>query len=452
MKSKNSILIIGITVLSLVGLVGIALFVASPTLTFSFELDGKPLPADRTPVVKVDGQNFVPGTKLRIGQHSISVSLQNAEPFEKTIWVTTGSKNLGALPLVSITGTINVSTYPKDCKVTLKKDGKVVGESVAPAHFTKLLMGGYNLEIEKSGSKEISLIVVDEKTPKDIEVKLKLGQVALLSVPSDSAFTLSGGGRNWDGHLPSVIPDVPVGTYELTVQRKGWKIHGELEVQLGKTSSNQTVFTYGTINILTDPAGMNILSNGVSIGKAPVTLDELRPTNYFISSSDGDNELSANITIEPNQQTDHLFTFRYGAVRLTSVPPGATVVRNGKEVGKTPLTLERIPVGDISVDLRLTGYVPTNFPLRINAGTTADLAAKLISEKYLQAMKEAREKLVTGQFPEAQKFITTALESEPNDPAAIKLRDDVVQASVKAEEALLASLTWLDFQGLLNRY
>ena len=116
MKSKNSILIIGITVLSLVGLVGIALFVASPTLTFSFELDGKPLPADRTPVVKVDGQNFVPGTKLRIGQHSISVSLQNAEPFEKTIWVTTGSKNLGALPLVSITGTINVSTYPKDCK------------------------------------------------------------------------------------------------------------------------------------------------------------------------------------------------------------------------------------------------------------------------------------------------------------------------------------------------
>ncbi len=460
MKSKKCILIIVAAALLVVGVISLAFVLAPPRLTFTVELDGAPLPSDRIPVVKVDGQPFVSGSKVGMGQHAVSVVLANTEPFERTVWVTIGSKNLGALPLVSITGAINVSTFPADCKVTLRQGGKIVGEAVAPAHFNKLLLGGYDLEVEKAGSKEIGHIVVDEKQPKEIEVKLKLGQLALLSVPANSEFTLSGGGRNWDGHLPSVIPDVPVGNYELTVRRKGWELHSELEVQLGKTSSNQTVFTYGTINILSDPVGMNIFSNGVSVGKAPVMLDELRPTNYVISASDGENELSTSISLEPNQPTNHLFTFRYGTVRLISTPPGAAVVRNGKEVGKTPFTLERIPVGDISVDLRLAGYVATNFLLRIIEGATADLAAKLISEKYLQAMKEAREKLVAGQFEDSRKLVAAALEIEPNDLAALTLLDEVVQAPAKAAEAVraeqanakartLASLTWVDFQKVL---
>ena len=426
MNSKKAVLTIGVAVLFLVGVIGLALLFAPPRLSFSIELDGKPLPADRTPVVKIDGQPFVSGSKLGVGQHAISVSLPNAEPFDRTVWLGFGNKSLGSLRLVSVTGAMNVSTYPNDCKVTLSQGGAVVAVSPAPAHFTKLLLGGYDLEVEKSGSKETSHIVVDETKPKDIEVKLKLGQLALSSVPADADYTLSGGGRNWDGHLPAMLQDVPAGNYELVVRRKSWEMLSELEVQLDRTYTNQTIFTYGTISILSDPAGRNILSNGVSIGKAPVMLDEVRPGKYAFSASDGENELLASITVEPHQQTNHLFTFRYGTIHLNSTPAGATLLRNGKVAGKTPLKLERIPAGETEVALKLDGYVTTNFPLHVVEGETVSLTAKLLSERYVSLLGDARLAAAASppDYKRALEAIIQALQVTPDGVEAIQLQKD----------------------------
>jgi hypothetical protein len=93
------------------------------------------------------------------------------------------------------------------------------------------------------------------------------------------------------------------------------------------------------------------------------------------------------------------------------MPAGATVIRKGKQIGTTPLTLPHLAV-DVSgvVELRLDGYAPTvDFALNVVEGVTTNLNAKLFSEQYVQAMKHARDALDAAQFPESRKFLTAAL-------------------------------------------
>jgi hypothetical protein len=217
-----------------------------------------------------------------------------------------------------------------------------------------------------------------------------------------------------------------------------------------------------------DPTGLAVSTNGVEIGKTPLTLHEVKPGQYTLTISDGENDLMAHVNVAPKEAAKYAFVFHYGTVQLASTPTGATVIRKGKEIGKTPLMLNHIPVGETMIELRLQDYVSTNLPIQAVEGVTTNLMAKLISERYVQAMKQAREAFDARQFVESQKFLAVALESEPNDSAAMGLHDEASKAALKAEEVqkeaerkaeeasrteqanakarTLASLTWLDFQ------
>jgi hypothetical protein len=113
------------------------------------------------------------------------------------------------------------------------------------------------------------------------------------------------------------------------------------------------------------------------------------------------------------------------------------VVRKGKEVGKTPLALNHIPIGESSVELRLDGYASTNFIIRASEGATANLSVKLISEQYLQAMQKALDAFDAGKFADSRTAISAALTIEPNDSEAIKLQAKIGEAEQNAEKARL---------------
>src|ERR1700759_557566 len=68
-------------------------------------------------------------------------------------------------------------------------------------------------------------------------------------------------------------------------------------------------------------------------------------------------------------------------------------------------------------------------------GTILHWPVKLTSERYLQAMKQAREEFDFSHFEESKKYLGAALEAEPNDPTALELRDRVSQSIIKVEQA-----------------
>jgi hypothetical protein len=57
-----------------------------------------------------------------------------------------------------------------------------------------------------------------------------------------------------------------------------------------------------------------------------------------------------------------------GTLEVVSEPAGGQIIVNGRPAGRTPATLENVPIGDIRVEVRLEGYEPAEAAVRLKAG------------------------------------------------------------------------------------
>lgn len=105
------------------------------------------------------------------------------------------------------------------------------------------------------------------------------------------------------------------------------------------------------------------------------------------------------------------------------------MIRKGREVGKTPIVLNRMPVGESAIGLRLDGFASTNFPILRLEGSTTNYTIKLFSVQYLYAVKEAREALDANELEQAGKFIKIAHGEEPDDTSVIALSNELARKS-----------------------
>lgn len=339
------------------------------------------------------------------------------------------------------------------------------------ASASKISLGHHRLTIELQDIEPFQKdiwIFYGGKNLGTIHLERSKGAVDLSAIPIGATFELSGMGQHWSGKLPTYVPDVPVGTYQLMVNRNGWKTNQTLNVSRKITTTNTTEFPYGSIEITSEPAGLTISTNGEVAGVTPAILQEIKPGRYTIDVSDGENDLTADIDVGPKESAKHVFIFHYGNAQLFSTPTGATVFRKGKEIGKTPLMLDRLPVGKTTVELRLVGYASTNFAFAPREGITTDYTVKLFSTRYLDAMTQAQNALYSDQFIQASNFIAIALQAEPSDLAATALLKNVTQKAeetrqqqlaaerraaeekARAEAAAFAALPVLDPSALIN--
>lgn len=414
-------------------------FLGVTTLKYSFTLDGNYFPSGIGNNVTVDGKPFSDGDKISLGRHIIEIKLPKGETFSKKVWVFYGENDLGILRLESGKGSLSVIVKPAPATVVVKHEGKIISQGDAPLKVNKLLIGQYDIEIRRGEYEEGRRVTINRQQQTETVVELDLGSVQLLSDTPDADFQLLGNGRYWRGKLPTKIDDVPGGKYSLAVSRKGWNQNAEITINRGNVTTNKTEFSYGSIELTTDPTGLVVSTNGVEIGRSPMVLSELKPGQYSLTASDGENDLMTSVTIAPREAARHAFAFHYGTVQISSQPAGATVIRKGKEIGKTPLTLNHVPAGDTMVELRLQDYVSTNLPIHAVQDVATSLSAKLTSEHYLRAMQRARAAFENAEYSESKNYLKIALESVSNDPAAIKLQDEVFKTAAKFEEAKLQS-------------
>jgi len=412
---------------------------ARTALTYGFVLDGKEMSKGQMPEITVDGQLFGSGDHLKPGRHDISVAMQNVEPYEQHFWVFYGIKDLGNLPLETSKGNLVVIVNPSPATVLVQRGGETVNQGAAPLDVEKLPVGNYTLVVKRGDYQETRTVDVQRQQTTNETVELNLGKVELSSVPADAEYEMSGGGHRWQGKLPAHIEDVPVGNYSLSITRRDWELDSVVSAVRGSVTTKKMEFSYGSIEVTSEPTGLVVLKNGVEIGKTPITLQELKPATYNLTVSDGDNDLMADVGVSPKENVKQPFVFRYGMIQLMSVPAGATVIRKGKEIGKTPLTLNRVPVGNSSVGLNLNGYVATNLIISAVENAVTNFSVKLTSEQYLQAMGQAQEALDSGQLVDAKAAIAKALAVDPDDPAAVKLQATIGEAEQAAEKARLQS-------------
>jgi hypothetical protein len=357
-------------------------------------------------------------------------------------------------------GSVHMSSSPADTEFEMSGNNRQ-WKGKLPTRIDDVPAGNYVLLIHRNDYTEKCAVDIFRQQCTETNIVLNLGGLCLSTMPSDAEFELAGNGLSWHGKLPAQLGNIPGGTYQFLARRNEWALTSDVTVIRGTISSNKIEFPYGSIEVTSDPANLVISTNGVEIGRTPMTLKELKPGHYKLIATDGENDLTADVDVAPKEAATQAFVFHYGTVQLSSTPTGAAVIRKGKEIGRTPLTLNHIPVGETTVELRLQDYVSTNFLIQTVEGVSTQLSAILINEHYLHALKQAQEAFAAGQFDQSQKFLATALEIQPNDSSAMHFRDEVIQAVAKAKEALraeqanakailLASLTWLDFQKVIS--
>jgi len=155
--------------------------------------------------------------------------------------------------------------------------------------------------------------------------------------------TLNG---TWRGRTPLTLDDLAFGKYVVRVVQPGFKVAGE-DVTLSARDGAHT-FT------------ARLEAEGR--GGAPRPGSEQAPPRSPAPSGRGAAPAPASFM---------------GSLYVDSLPRGATVLLDGRSVGRTPLTLADVPVGAHVVRIELTGKKPWISSTRVTAGETARVTGSL---------------------------------------------------------------------------
>lgn len=115
------------------------------------------------------------------------------------------------------------------------------------------------------------------------------------------------------------------------------------------------------------------------------------------------------------------------------------MVRNGKPVGETPLTLRSIADKDLKIELRLADYALTNFSVRVPENAMSSYAIRLFSKRYLETVQNTKRALEANELERASELVAVALGIEPNDPTALALSKQISDKLAAQEQQRLAA-------------
>lgn len=140
--------------------------------------------------------------------------------------------------------------------------------------------------------------------------------------------------------------------------------------------------------VVSDPPFAQVLRDGKLLGLTPLLLAadsvpgdfELALTNYEQQPI----TLAAVTGLAADQFTLKELP-RVGALRVTSDPDGATVLLDGKEIGKTPLVYPNVPPGKHTLSVRLAGYVTVEREVQVERAQASE--AQFSLERQTRAVR-----------------------------------------------------------------
>ncbi|MFB3923182.1 MAG: protein kinase [Terriglobia bacterium] len=165
---------------------------------------------------------------------------------------------------------------------------------------------------------------------------------------------------------PYTIPDLPSGTHSVVVSKAGYgNFVQSVTIEGGRTSTLNAPLSVpvGEITIETKPSGIEVLIDGQSAGTSPVQKTVgLGAHRYSVRAPNGESytypfEIKADgqfirkvvdLSASVPQAT--------GIVEVRTIPPGASVMADGKAVGGTTPTSFRLPAGRHTLAISLPGF------------------------------------------------------------------------------------------------
>jgi eukaryotic-like serine/threonine-protein kinase len=255
--------------------------------------------------------------------------------------------------------------------------------SKSPATFQDLEPRKYNLRIMAPGYDPLETVVDfsprHSLTLPPFRLARSKGAIEIQSEPPGAQFLIRSedGQVSREGVTPQSIVDLPTGKYSVVAHRGDWEMRDEVEVQRGAKASKSFAFAKAKINVTSEPAGAEISIDGNFLGKSPLQLELPARAHELTAHLDGWPNEQQKIDVDLQHDNAAHFVFANGSVKITSAPGGATVMANGKELGQTPLVIEEVKPGDVTYELKLSGYKTTPITGKVEPQQQAFLAARL---------------------------------------------------------------------------
>ena len=182
-----------------------------------------------------------------------------------------------------------------------------------------------------------------------------------------------------DGAVLTVLAN---GTYSYTVTARGYHTQsGTFTVAGTKVERTVKLKSDAATVTLTAADGADIYVNGKRVGSGKWTGELISGTYIFEARKLGYNttSISQTITSTPAVQSYELdaCTPIYGGVDIVSTPIMADITIDGKSVGRTPLQLDNLLVGEHTVKISKQGYKEFTQKITISEGKTEKLSATL---------------------------------------------------------------------------
>ncbi|MEK7392534.1 MAG: FlgO family outer membrane protein [Fibrobacterota bacterium] len=182
---------------------------------------------------------------------------------------------------------------------------------------------------------------------------------------------------------PLKVENLLEGTYSLRVLASGYSNYTEAvaikpkirrEVQVAMKSLP------GTLKLMSEPQGAKVTINNKELGKTPMQIDTVAEGQYrVVYELPGFVSMDRQVEVRSGQQTEvkGVLKVKPGSLAVTSEPSGADIYLNDQRMGVTPLVIDNVVPGTVSVRVEKGQYSTLRDVVTVKPGTQASYAAPL---------------------------------------------------------------------------
>jgi hypothetical protein len=362
----------------------------SQTLNFTLErapavakldlqsMDGSATGAD----VKIDGvsRGTIPNAfDLPAGRHQVLVSKAGYKDWTNWFELSEGEHRTNDVALARTeapTGTLLVTS---DTGGDVYLDG--VRKDVAPAMITGVTAGDHVVEVRKDGATTPWRQNVTVQAGQQVKVAATFGSAAgdasmtVVASEPDAQIFVDGEDK---GRSPAALSSMRPGDHIVEARKPKFKaaqqtvhlVPGQNAVVQLKIDPAPPDRPRAGLKVQSTVPNAEVFLDGSSLGRAPVDRGDLDPgKHYVVVHRDGFTDYKREVVLVENQVVPLVADLSAtGSLRALSTPEGADVRVDGELIGKTPISRDRVAVGQHLVEVDLKGYYKHKDTIKVEGG------------------------------------------------------------------------------------
>ena len=197
------------------------------------------------------------------------------------------------------------------------------------------------------------------------------GRLQVTSDPTKATVLID---RQARGETPLTLPNLPAGQHLVTVQKQGFVDAWQTVELLGQDSRDiefKLETLTGLLLLQSSPSNADVTVNGVALGRTPLLISTLPVGTHRIKiTTPGCQPKEVEVKLEDRTPVRKQIDLVSNSATLTveSDAEGVNIRINGLDRGGSPCTVDRIPEGDVTVELHADGYQPLVHKMKLAAG------------------------------------------------------------------------------------